>query len=161
GDELGSRLISVQLAGDLIWLAFALSRRWPPYAKWRGTAFHALPLPAGLAGPLSTPPAAAEWRERGGGLAAARANLLAAPPPSAAGAGRAPCRAPPLPPWGCRHPAAPAGRHPRPVRCAPARRDRIGRAMGRQHRRSCRRGPPANSARRLSSVGGRCLALEP
>ena len=39
GDELGSRLLSAGLAGDLLWLAFALSRRWTPYAKWRGTAF--------------------------------------------------------------------------------------------------------------------------
>ncbi len=32
GGEPGSRLLSAQLAGDLMWLAFALSRRWPPYA---------------------------------------------------------------------------------------------------------------------------------
>jgi Domain of unknown function (DUF4037) len=36
GDELGSRLLSTRLAGDLMWLAFTLSRRWPPYPKWRG-----------------------------------------------------------------------------------------------------------------------------
>src|SRR5215469_15583569 len=42
GDELGSRLLSTRLAGDLMWLAFAVSRRWPPYPKWRGTVFRAL-----------------------------------------------------------------------------------------------------------------------
>jgi len=43
GDEFGSRLLSARLAGDLIWPAFALSRRWPPYAKWRGSHSKALP----------------------------------------------------------------------------------------------------------------------
>jgi hypothetical protein len=37
GDELGSRLLSTRLTEDLMWLAFALSQQWPPYAKWRGT----------------------------------------------------------------------------------------------------------------------------
>jgi len=78
GDELGSRLISAQLAGDLIWLAFALSRRWRPYAKWRGTAFQALPIARDLAGPLSTATTATDWREREGGLADASEVLLAA-----------------------------------------------------------------------------------
>ena len=53
GDELGSRLLSARLSGDLMWLAFALSHRWPPYAKWRGTIFRALPVAAGLAAPLT------------------------------------------------------------------------------------------------------------
>jgi hypothetical protein len=48
GDELGSRLLSARLAGDLLWLAFALSRRWAPYAKWRGTVFRSLPVAATL-----------------------------------------------------------------------------------------------------------------
>ncbi len=78
GDELGSRLISAQLADDLIWLAFALSRRWPPYAKWRGTAFQMLPLAADLAGPLSNAATAPDWREREGGLADACEVLLTA-----------------------------------------------------------------------------------
>jgi hypothetical protein len=78
GDELGSRLISAQLTDDLIWLAFLLSRQWPPYAKWRGTAFQALPIAAGLAGPLSTAAAAPDWRERESGLADACEVLLTA-----------------------------------------------------------------------------------
>ena len=75
GDELGSRLLSAQLAEELMWLAFALSRRWPPYAKWRGTAFQLLPVAASLAGPLA---AAAEprWRDRESGLADACEMLL-------------------------------------------------------------------------------------
>lgn len=53
GDEFGSRMLSTRLAGDLISLAFTLSRQWPPYPKWRGTAFRALPVAADLAGLLT------------------------------------------------------------------------------------------------------------
>jgi Domain of unknown function (DUF4037) len=63
GDELGSRLLSAQLTWDLIWLAFALSRRWAPYAKWRGTVFRSLPVAARL-GSLLDDAAAPRWRQR-------------------------------------------------------------------------------------------------
>lgn len=76
GDELGSRLLSARLAGDLMWLAFALSRQWPPYAKWRGTAFQALPIAAELAGPLTAAATAPRWRDREDGLAGACEVLL-------------------------------------------------------------------------------------
>ena len=62
GDELGSRLLSAQLTWDLIWLAFALSRRWAPYAKWRGTVFRSLPVAARL-GSLLDDAAAPRWRQ--------------------------------------------------------------------------------------------------
>lgn len=76
GDELGSRLVSAELAGDMVWLAFALSRRWAPYAKWRGAAFRSLPV-AGVLGPLLGSAAAAPgWREREDALAAACEVLL-------------------------------------------------------------------------------------
>lgn len=78
GDELGSRLLSAQLADDLIWLAFALSRQWPPYAKWRGTAFQALPIAADLAGPLAAAATAPDWRDRESSLAEACEVLLSA-----------------------------------------------------------------------------------
>jgi hypothetical protein len=78
GDELGSRLLSAQLAGDLMWLAFALSRQWPPYPKWRGTAFRALPLAADLSGPLTAAATAPHWRDRESGLADACEVLLSA-----------------------------------------------------------------------------------
>ena len=55
GDEPGSRLLSARLAGDLMWLAFAVSRQWQPYPKWRGTAFQALDIAADLAAPLPQP----------------------------------------------------------------------------------------------------------
>ena len=78
GDELGSALLSARLAEDLMWLAFALSRRWPPYAKWRGTLFQALPSAADLAVPLTTAATAPDWRDRENGLASACEALLSA-----------------------------------------------------------------------------------
>lgn len=75
GDELGSRLLSAGLVSDLVWLAFGLSRRWAPYAKWRGTVFRSLPV-AGRLGPLLDGAAAPGWREREDALAAACEVLL-------------------------------------------------------------------------------------
>jgi Domain of unknown function (DUF4037) len=76
GDELGSRLMSTRLAGDVLWLAFTLSRRWAPYAKWRGTIFRSLPVAARLGPLLDAAAAAPEWRERENALAAACEVLL-------------------------------------------------------------------------------------
>jgi hypothetical protein len=78
GDELGSRLLSSRLADDLMWLAFALSRRWAPYAKWRGTAFRTLALAPDLDGHLAAATTAPGWRERENGLAEACEVLLSA-----------------------------------------------------------------------------------
>jgi hypothetical protein len=75
GDELGSRLLSAGLAEDLLWLAFALSQRWAPYAKWRGTVFRSLPV-AGRLGSLLDAAASPGWRERENALAAACELLL-------------------------------------------------------------------------------------
>ena len=76
GDELGSRLLSTQLAGDVIALAFLLSRKWAPYAKWRGTAFAALPVADRLGGPLDAALTGASWPDREAGLAGACEVLL-------------------------------------------------------------------------------------
>ncbi|WP_305784047.1 DUF4037 domain-containing protein [Symbioplanes lichenis] len=43
GDDLGSRLIAGRLARDVMRLFLLLERRYPPYQKWLGTAFAALP----------------------------------------------------------------------------------------------------------------------
>ncbi|MGX6600807.1 DUF4037 domain-containing protein [Micromonosporaceae bacterium Da 78-11] len=43
GDELGSRLITARLAREVMRLCLLLARRYPPYSKWSGTAFAALP----------------------------------------------------------------------------------------------------------------------
>jgi len=76
GDELGSRLVSGQLAGDLMSLGFALSRRWAPYGKWRGTVFATLPVAASLAGLLAAAATMGAWRDRESALAAAAETLL-------------------------------------------------------------------------------------
>jgi Domain of unknown function (DUF4037) len=78
GDELGSRLVSAELADDLMWLAFALCRCWPPYLKWRGTMFGALPIAPELTGSLTTAVTAPRWRDREEGIAASIEVLLAA-----------------------------------------------------------------------------------
>ena len=77
GDELGSRLLSGQLAEDLVFLGFALSlRRWAPYGKWRGTAFATLPVAASLSGRLDAAATMRGWRDRESALAAAAETLL-------------------------------------------------------------------------------------
>ena len=43
GDELGSRLIAARLPREVMRLCLLLARRYPPYSKWLGTAFAALP----------------------------------------------------------------------------------------------------------------------
>jgi Domain of unknown function (DUF4037) len=78
GDEPGSRLLGARLAGDLTWLAFALSRRWQPYPKWRGIAFQTLDIAPDLAGPLDAAVTAPGWRAREDGLARACDVLLGA-----------------------------------------------------------------------------------
>jgi Domain of unknown function (DUF4037) len=42
GDELGSRLLAARLCRDLVRLCFLMERRYPPYAKWLGSAFSRL-----------------------------------------------------------------------------------------------------------------------
>jgi hypothetical protein len=52
GDDLGSRLITARLARDVMRLCLLLSRRYPPYSKWLGTAFAVLPDSAPIAAAL-------------------------------------------------------------------------------------------------------------
>lgn len=76
GDEFGSRLLSAQLAQDLVWLAFTLARQWQPYAKWRGVLLRTLPVADKIIGLLETASAAPDWRERETALADAAEVLL-------------------------------------------------------------------------------------
>jgi hypothetical protein len=48
GDELGSAVVAARLVRDLMRLALLLHRRYPPYGKWLGSAFAALPPAADL-----------------------------------------------------------------------------------------------------------------
>lgn len=43
GDRRGSRVIAARLVRELMRLCLLLGRRFPPYSKWLGTAFAALP----------------------------------------------------------------------------------------------------------------------
>ena len=78
GNDLGSRLLSVRLTEDLMFLGFMLSRRWAPYGKWRGTVFRTLPVAASLTGLLDAAATSPGWRDRESALAAAAEVLLGA-----------------------------------------------------------------------------------
>lgn len=43
GDDLGERVVTARLVRDLMRLCLLLARRYPPYSKWLGSAFSALP----------------------------------------------------------------------------------------------------------------------
>jgi PAS domain-containing protein len=62
GDDLGSRLVAASLARDLMRLGFLQSRRYPPYAKWLGTAYAQLGLVERPS--LERALRADDWRER-------------------------------------------------------------------------------------------------
>ena len=62
GDELGSRLIGASLVRDLMRLALLQERRYPPYAKWLGTAYATLGRPEAPA--LEAALEAPTWEER-------------------------------------------------------------------------------------------------
>ncbi len=64
GDDLGSRLLAGRLVRDLVRLALLLRRRYPPYAKWLGSAFARLPDAATLGPVLAAALAARNWHER-------------------------------------------------------------------------------------------------
>ncbi|GAA5065550.1 DUF4037 domain-containing protein [Thermocatellispora tengchongensis] len=77
GDDLGSAVITARLAGDVMRLALLMRRRYPPYAKWLGTAFTRLPGTAELGDALAAAVAAGEWRQRQRHLAAAYERVAA------------------------------------------------------------------------------------
>jgi hypothetical protein len=90
GDDLGSRVIAARLVDIVMHLGFLVSRRWAPYAKWRGTLFRTLPLTAEVQIELAEVLRADDWRSRAQHLRAAleamadeqrRAGLPAAFPP--------------------------------------------------------------------------------
>jgi hypothetical protein len=64
GDDLGSRVICGRVVDTAMHLAFVLSRRWPPYPKWRGTMADRLPLAGDLLPVLTAALTAERWTER-------------------------------------------------------------------------------------------------
>ncbi len=75
GDELGSRLVAAHQVRELMRLVFLLSRVYPPYAKWFGSAFSRLDLAAEFEPPLARVLAATDWRSREDALNAAYAAV--------------------------------------------------------------------------------------
>ncbi|MEV5741307.1 DUF4037 domain-containing protein [Microbispora rosea] len=77
GDELGSAVTCARLVRDLIRLALLMHRRYPPYGKWLGSAFAALPCGPALAPVLRAAVSATGWQERESHLATAYEALAA------------------------------------------------------------------------------------
>jgi hypothetical protein len=77
GDELGSAVVGAGLAREVMRLALLLRRRYPPYAKWLGSALARLPGSTELGECLGSAMAARSWRQREEGLAAAYGRLAA------------------------------------------------------------------------------------
>ena len=64
GDDLGSAVVTARLVRDVMKLCLLMERVYPPYGKWLGTAFAALPGAGELTPHLSRALAAQGWRER-------------------------------------------------------------------------------------------------
>ncbi|TMR89463.1 DUF4037 domain-containing protein [Nonomuraea basaltis] len=77
GDELGSAVVGARLAREVMRLALLLRRRYPPYAKWLGSALARLPGSTELGECLGSAMAARSWRERQERLAGAYARVAA------------------------------------------------------------------------------------
>ncbi|MGW4801619.1 DUF4037 domain-containing protein [Nonomuraea sp. NPDC004297] len=77
GDEPGSAVVGARLAREVMRLALLLRRRYPPYAKWLGSALMRLPGSAELGESLGAAVAARSWRERERGLSAAYGRVAA------------------------------------------------------------------------------------
>ena len=80
GDDEGSAVVTARLVRDVMRLFLLLHRRWPPYAKWLGTAFARLPGVEGARAAMGAAMAAGSWAAREDALvavveAAARRHL--------------------------------------------------------------------------------------
>ena len=64
GDDLGSAVVASRLVRDLMRLALLLSRVYPPYSKWLGSAFRQTSLSGELAPHLTAVLRAGDWQER-------------------------------------------------------------------------------------------------
>lgn len=64
GDELGSAVVAARQVRDLVRLCLLMHRVYPPYSKWLGTAFAALPTARRLTPVLTDAQAARSWKGR-------------------------------------------------------------------------------------------------
>ncbi|QBI52409.1 DUF4037 domain-containing protein [Streptomonospora litoralis] len=74
GDELGSAVVAARLVRDLMRLFLLMTRRYPPYSKWLGSAFARLPCAPELSPVLRAALAATGTHERERHLATAYAT---------------------------------------------------------------------------------------
>ncbi|GIL25006.1 DUF4037 domain-containing protein [Actinocatenispora comari] len=77
GDELGSAVVAARLVRELMRLWLLLHRRYPPYGKWLGSAFAAVPGADGIAAQLTATLAATDWHTRERHLGAAYETVAA------------------------------------------------------------------------------------
>ncbi|WP_154793703.1 DUF4037 domain-containing protein [Occultella kanbiaonis] len=77
GDETGAAVITARLVDVAMHLGFLLDRAWPPYPKWRGSRFAALPHAAEVGPALARAVTAPVWREREAALVEALEALSA------------------------------------------------------------------------------------
>ena len=71
GDELGSAVVAARQVRDLMKLCLLMNRVYPPYSKWLGTAFAALPCAAEITPHLTDTLSARTWQARERHLSAA------------------------------------------------------------------------------------------
>ena len=64
GDDLGSKVIAARLVDIAVHLGFMLTRSWPPYSKWRGSAFGQLTGCSAIATDLDRALDAPRWENR-------------------------------------------------------------------------------------------------
>ncbi len=76
-DGLGSHLVGARLVREIMRLGFLLSKVYPPYAKWFGSAFDALSIADPLQSVLEHVLKSLSWQERQGYLSDAYAILMA------------------------------------------------------------------------------------
>lgn len=77
GDELGSAVVTASLTRTLMRLCLLMNRRYPPYAKWLGTAFTRTPEGARLTPVLTAALTATDWQTRETHLTTAYETLAA------------------------------------------------------------------------------------
>jgi len=71
GDEVGSAVVAARQVRDLMKLCLLMDRVYPPYSKWLGTAFAALPCADELTPHLTDALSARTWQDRERHLSAA------------------------------------------------------------------------------------------
>lgn len=75
GDDLGSKVIAARLVDIAVHLGFMITRSWPPYPKWRGTAFRQLAGCSAIATDLDRTLDATRWENRQAALRDALTGL--------------------------------------------------------------------------------------